>query len=141
MQSNEIVSTTEHILTLRNYPRKPAYFLAALEDVHARFGHLPEASISLLLGYFGADSLPEEMLESLFHHDADDRLVVKVCEGPLCVQAGSDKLAESLTELGNITVERHCCIGACHSAPAVEVKGRTIAPASLERVRELLLQE
>jgi len=140
MQTHETVSATEHILTLRNYPRKPAYLLAALEDVYARFGHIPEASIPLLRDYFGTSELPGTLLDDLFHSDLDGRPVVKICEGPLCVQAGSNRLAEAVAAAGNIRVERRFCMGTCHSAPAAEIQGQIVAPASLERVREQLLQ-
>jgi len=138
MHSSETVSATEHILALRNYPRKPAYIPAALEDVFVRFGSIPEASEAVIRNYFGVQDLPIQQMEPLFHSIDLQQQVVKVCEGPLCVQAGSNQLADELAALAGICIERQHCMGVCHATPAVKIGDTVIAEASVVKVRQQL---
>ncbi len=137
MHTGETVSATEHILALRKYPRKPSYMLAALEDVYAHFGHIPEAAKTVIREYFAIRRLPKHMEEALFHASPMDRRTVRVCAGPLCIQAGSDKLATELASLPGITVERQYCMGVCHSAPAAKIGIQTVSEASFAKIRRL----
>lgn len=133
-QPEDAVSATEHILSERNYPRQPAYLLAALEDVSTHFGKIPAASKALLLEYFGVDRLPEGIEETLPHRHAGSGSAIAVCAGPFCTREGNDEMAAALSTRPGITVERSHCMGFCNSAPCVRVGESTVTEATLEKV-------
>lgn len=138
MQTKDAIATTEHILKLRNYPRRSAYLLAALEDVAAELGEVPEDAKQLLLDHFGLASIPAEIAEALHHRHGDPARTVVVCAGPICVQAGSDGIAAGLCEEKRITVERQHCMGGCGCAPCARIGEALIAPATVEKIRSAL---
>ena len=138
MQSSETVAATEHILALRNYPRKPAYLAAALEDLFTHFGRIPDASKAVLSDYFNIDRWPDHLIDSLFHATTKKRKTIKVCNGPCCHEVGSDQLAEQLKrELGR-TIDRQHCMGRCQNIPVAMVGGEVIPNATLAKVRAQL---
>jgi len=139
MQPSETISATEHILALRDYPRKPAYFFAALEDVFANLGHIPDVSKALIQSYFMLPEWPDHLVEKLFHNtSATQSQTITVCEGPCCREAGSDQLVENLKRKFDIPIERRHCMGNCHQPPAASVNGETISVASPAKIRHLL---
>jgi NADH:ubiquinone oxidoreductase subunit E len=138
MHASETISATEHILALRKYPRKPAYALAALEDVYAHFGQIPEDSQAVIRAYFSINELPGALRDTLFHEMATNQSTVKVCTGPLCIQKGSDQLAGELLTISGIAVERQHCMGACHLAPNVKVGDELISEASFSKISSQL---
>jgi len=139
MHPSEPVLATEHILALRDYPRKPAYFLAALEDVFADLGHIPEASKAIIQHYFMLPEWPDHLVERLFHNTSTMEVkTIMVCEGPCCKQAGADQLAEELQAISSINVERRHCMGSCKNGPAVMVGNSLISGASMSKIKPLL---
>ena len=138
MQPRETIAATEHILALRNYPRKPAYLVAALEDLFSHFGQIPEASKAVLSDHFNIDVWPDHLIHSLFHVSTEKRKIIKVCNGPCCGEAGSDQLAEQLKrELGR-TIDRQHCMGSCQNVPVAMIGDEMIPNATLAKVRALL---
>jgi len=133
-QDENVFSATEHILKTRNYPRQPAYLLAALEDIASQFGAVPSASKELLLEYFGVESLPDGIGEILRHKYTAKGKTVTVCAGPICIREGSDELAAELSAQTGTSVERRHCLGACDSAPCAEVQDVLITRATSEKV-------
>lgn len=138
MQTGDIHLATEHILELRNYPRKPAYLAAALEDVFVHFGHIPEIAKPLLSSYFNITVWPDFLSDNLLHAKAGNVKIIKVCEGPCCRKTGSDQLAEALQAELHVSVERHHCMGNCHEAPCATVNGEVVSRASLTKIKKLL---
>ena len=138
MQPRETVAATEHILALRNYPRKPAYLTAALEDLFNHFGQIPDASKAVLSDYFHIGQWPDDLINSLFHAAPAHTEKVKVCEGPFCREAGGDRLAETLKRELHHSIERHHCMGSCQRAPAAMIGDEVIAHATPAKIRELL---
>ena len=142
MKTNDINTATEHILTQRNYPRQEAYFVAALEDVFAHFGNIPDAAKALLCDYFRVTNWPQAQVDELFHKASSNVRSVKVCEGPCCKEAGSDQLAEALSEAlavkGDHRVERVHCMGSCQRAPAAMVNEMLIANATVSKIEQQL---
>jgi NADH:ubiquinone oxidoreductase subunit E len=135
MQTSDIVSATEHIFALRNYPRKQAYLLAAIEDIARHFGSIPKQAEPLILEYFAVETLPKELMDQLIHKHVDSKQVIEVCSGPLCFKAGSDQLATELADtLTGAIIERRHCMGNCHQPPTVKIGERLISNASSAEV-------
>jgi NADH:ubiquinone oxidoreductase subunit E len=134
MQTGDICSTTERILKLRNYPRKQSYLLAALEDLQAHFGFLPEASATIAAGYFGQELNFDSELSALFHSNPDNPDAVRICTGPLCSRAGSGDLITTLEAAPNIAIEASHCLGVCNMAPAAVLNGETISRVSADKI-------
>jgi len=138
MQTGDICSATERILKLGNYPRKQPYLLAALEDLQAYFGFLPEAAAAIVLDHFGQKLNFDSELSALFHSKPDNPHAVKICAGPLCSRAGSSDLIAALKAAPNIAIEASHCLGACNQAPAAVLNGETISQASVDKIFALL---
>ena len=138
MQREDTVTATEHILKQRNYPRQPAYLLAAMEDVASQFGAVPVAAKELLLDYFGIDEIPAEIASALDHRHGSAAETLTLCAGPICSQAGSDELAALFEETGGVNIERQHCMGACDRAPCARAGGKLIAPAAPESIASAL---
>ena len=134
MQPGDICSATERILKLRNYPRKKTYFLAALEDLQAHFGFLPEAAAAMAAGYFGRELNADSELSILFHSGPDNPDAVRICTGPLCSRAGSGDLITTLEAAPDITVETSHCMGACDRPPAAVLNGEIISQVSADEI-------
>jgi len=138
MQTGDICSATERILKLRNYPRKQPYLLAALEDLQAYFGFLPEAAAAIVLDHFGQTLNFDSELSALFHANPGNPHAVKICAGPLCSRAGSSDLIAALEAAPNIVIEASHCLGACNQAPAAALNGETVSQASADKIFALL---
>ncbi|MDT8376710.1 MAG: NAD(P)H-dependent oxidoreductase subunit E [Mariprofundaceae bacterium] len=134
MQTGDICSATERILKLRNYPCKPPYLLAALEDLQAHFGFLPEAAAAMAAGYFGRKPDFDSELSALFHTTPDNPHAVRICTGPLCSRAGSSELITALKATPSITIEASHCLGACSQAPVAMINGETTLQASADKI-------
>jgi NADH:ubiquinone oxidoreductase subunit E len=134
MQTGDICSATERILKLRNYPCKQPYLLAALEDLQAHFGFLPQAAVAIVANHFGQEPDFDSELSALFHSMPDNPHAVKICAGPLCSRAGSDDLITTLEAAPNIAIEASYCLGVCNRAPAAVLNGETISRASADKI-------
>jgi NADH-quinone oxidoreductase subunit E len=134
MQTGDICSATERILKLRNYPRKKPYLLAALEDLQAHFGFLPEAAAAIVANHFGQEPDFDSELSTLFHSGPDNPDAVRICAGPLCSRAGSGDLITALRAAPDIAIEASHCLGACDRAPAAVFNGETISRASADKI-------
>ena len=134
MQPGDICSATERILKLRNYPCKQPYFLAALEDLQAHFGFLPEAAVAIAATHFGQVPDFDCELSTLFHFRPDNPHAVRICTGPLCSSVGSSALITALEVAPDITIEASHCLGACDRAPAAVLNGEIISRVSVEKI-------
>ncbi|MDQ7011129.1 MAG: hypothetical protein Q9M29_04855, partial [Mariprofundaceae bacterium] len=47
---------TRDMLDARGYPAEISYLVAALEDIQAAFGYVPEDALAVLAGHFGSDA-------------------------------------------------------------------------------------
>lgn len=137
-QAKDTITATEHILSHRNYPRRPAFLLAALEDVAVQFGGIPPESKPVILEYFGVEKLPDGIEETLLRKRAPDERAITVCAGPICVRQGSDNLAAELSAHTGVSIERQHCMGHCDSAPCVKVADNTITSATSAKVLAIL---
>ena len=134
MQPSDIRLATERILKLRNYPRKQAYLLAALEDLQAHFDALPEEAISTVLSYFGLKPELDSELSTLFHGKPSNPHSVRICTGPLCCQAGSRNLITALKASSDIITDESHCLGGCHHPPTARLNGKIISNASVDKI-------
>jgi len=134
MQTGDICSATERILKLRNYPCKQPYLLAALEDLQAHFGFLPQAVVAMVESHFGQKLGLDSEFSVLFHSRPDNPHAVKICTGPLCSRAGSGDLITTLEAAPDIAIEASHCLGVCSRAPAAVLNGETISRASADKI-------
>jgi NADH:ubiquinone oxidoreductase subunit E len=138
MQTDDTHTATEHILATRNYPRKPAYLVAALEDIFAQCGSIPDDSIPRLNAYFGLDTWPQQLVDQLFRAKPTAKVNILVCEGPCCRKAGSDHLADELKTTLKQPIGRRHCMGSCDHAPVAMIDSTIVENASPKRIKELL---
>ncbi len=136
MHNSEIISATDHILTLRNYPRKTTFLFAALEDVYERFGAIPEAAKERILEYFSLSVMPDRVPMSLFEETKHGDANITLCNGPFCQHAGAESLLGELRSLPGIIIQRQHCMGVCRTPPVAKVGKRLITNASISKVRE-----
>ncbi|MCF7822121.1 MAG: NAD(P)H-dependent oxidoreductase subunit E, partial [Mariprofundaceae bacterium] len=129
-----ICSATERILKLRNYPRKQPYLLAALEDLQAHFGFLPDAAVAIAATRFGRVPDFDCELSTLFHFRPDNPHAARICTGPLCSKAGSSTLITALEATPDVAIEASHCLGICNQAPAAVLNGEVIPRASVEKI-------
>ena len=134
MQTGDIRAATERILKLRNYPRKQTYVLAALEDLQAHFGSLPEEAVVIVLQYFDQKFNVDNELSDLFHAHPDNPYAVKVCTGPLCCKAGSVEMISRLEATADITIKKSHCLGSCSQAPVAMVNQETVFNATTDKI-------
>ena len=68
-------------------------------------------------------------------------VTVRVCDSLSCMLAGSERLIDELSaeSMPDVRVVRAPCIGACHTAPAVEIGHRLVTHATYAEVKELAL--
>ncbi|MDX8407244.1 MAG: NAD(P)H-dependent oxidoreductase subunit E [Mariprofundaceae bacterium] len=136
MDTNEN-SRIETFIEQLNYPGSPAFLLAALEDVQAHFGWVPNAAIDLLAARFALSAARVHQLldacSDSFSTAAPDSGPVGrklwVCHGPVCRSHGADDLCRALQSHG-LSPVGHACLGACDHAPAARYGEELIAPAT-----------
>lgn len=122
---------------VRSLPRRRTYLLPALLALQDDLGWLPgwaiEAAGAHLRvprseAYGVASSFPELRLTPPAEH------VLRVCTGVACRLSGADALRAALAATLE-HVEEADCLYVCGVSPVVELDGRLIGRATLERLR------
>lgn len=109
-------------------PQGRTALLPALHAAQDLYGHLPEAvaaEIGRILRVPLADIHGVIDFYALFHRDPPRRIVIHVCNDPVCAMAGSETFAKTLcrrADADGLTVHRAPCLGLCEHAPAVIVR-------------------
>jgi len=119
---------------ISRYPQQPHYLLAALQDVQAMLGSVPEAIFSLLTKRFNADAATAASLQPLFASQPAEESPMAICTGPVCRRHG---LLQAMRASGIDNVSECDCLGLCDQAPAAIVHGEKIPHASVALLQRL----
>jgi len=136
------------------YYRKPesGAVLAALHEITAQFGYLPQDEIRKAaheLGVSLAQIVSAATFYSAFTFKPGGKHKIHVCEGTACHVKGSDTLMDQLIEKlgvgreettadGNFTLKGVRCIGSCGLAPAMSIDGETHGRLSVDSLDRIL---
>ena len=125
--------------------------LAALHDITARFGYLPEEQVRRAASELGvplSQMFSAATFYAAFTFKPCGRHKIQVCEGTACYVKGAATLMAKLrSELGiapdettddrAFTLKRVRCVGSCGLAPVVRVDDDThgrLTPAALSKI-------
>ena len=127
-----------------NFPQPRSACLAALHLAQEEHGYLPRAVVDEVAELLGL--LPIQVQEvvsfyPMFHSEPKGRCHIQVCTNIACALGGARKLVRQLesklgvaagevTADGQFSIEEVQCLGACGTAPIVQVNNRP----SMERV-------
>ena len=144
-QMQAIAALLEHAA----YPKQAHYALAALQDVRALVGHVPEEALPLIARNLGMDpaALAALMRDSAqFTAPSETLHRLSVCQGAVCIgRGGGDLLAgarERFASVPGLTVVAGHCLGQCLQAPAASLDETVLAPADLaDLVRRVVVLE
>jgi NADH:ubiquinone oxidoreductase subunit E len=126
--------------------------LAALHEISARFGYLPQEEIRKAAGELGiplAQMVSAATFYSAFTFKPSGKHKIHVCEGTACHVKGSSVLMADLkkklgvdcdetTGDGNFTLKGVRCLGSCGLAPALSISGETYGRLSVDALDEIL---
>ncbi len=138
MEKDEQVQAIAALLEHAAYPKQAHYALAALQDVRALVGHVPEAALPLIAESLDMDpaALAALMRDSAqFTAPSEARHRLSVCQGAVCIgRGGGDLLAsarEKFASMPGLTVVAGHCLGQCLQAPAASLDEAVFAPVDL----------
>lgn len=121
------------------YPKRAPYALAALQDVRALIGYVPEEALPLIAEALGmeAAALAALMQDSAqFSAPSMTRHRLVVCQGAVCIGRGAAELLagarERFARSPGLSVAAGHCLGQCLEGPAVSLDGEALAPVDLE---------
>jgi NADH-quinone oxidoreductase subunit E len=138
------------------YPEKRSALIPLLHAVQAEAGHLSPEAIEWLAGYLGlsaADVMSVASFYDMLNLEPVGRHMIYACHNLSCTLQGGERLIRHLesrlgircgetTPDGRITLKRMECLGACGTAPVLQVDGvfheqmtAEKADALLERLR------
>ena len=120
--------------------------LEALHALHDAHGHLDPDSMAALAERLGLSAVEVYEVASFYHHfdiagsdDLPPEITVRVCDSITCKLFGAGNLARSLaTALPDVRIQHVPCIGRCAQAPAVMVRRRPVAPATVDAVQDAI---
>jgi NADH-quinone oxidoreductase subunit E len=120
---------------LDSRPPEPRWLLPLLQDIQARFRHLPESALVALSDKLGiplAKVFAVAKFYKAFSMVPKAEKVFSVCQGTACHLRGAPQLVKALEEAlgvemgaqgGKNGLESVNCLGACAMAPVVTVEG------------------
>jgi formate dehydrogenase subunit gamma len=127
------------LLARAAYPKQAQYALAALQDVRALIGHVPEKALPLIAGTLGMEpaALAALMRDSAqFSAPFETAHRLAICQGAVCIGRGSgDLLAgarKRFAATSGLTVVAGHCLGQCLQAPAASLDGEVLAPVDMD---------
>lgn len=135
--SSKYLEKPLHDLLVGRYPATPAYLLAALEDVQAEMGWVPDGLARDLATAFGAAPAQLESLLSMpgvFRIAPMPPRTIGVCMGAVCAAHGGEVLLEQLRQKAegtDLCVERVYCQGGCEAPPVAVCHGERITHATV----------
>jgi len=129
------------------YPRHSRYLLAAMEDVQAYYGFIPDAVVSVLSESFKVSRASvQQWLDrpGLFQVQLPGRYVLKICCGPICADQGGKRLLASMEKLpgcsdGDISLLASPCLGSCNQAPVAKLNNQCFVHADETTLRDRLV--
>ena len=128
--------------------------IAALRQIQASFGHVPQAAIAEAAELFNLSRAEIRGVVSFyedFHDEPLGNVVIRVCQAEACQAVGarectrkaSEALGVALGETredGAVSLLPVYCLGLCASGPAILVNGKPVARAEGERLDALLAE-
>lgn len=135
----KLASEVEQLLRQRRYHGEH-HLLAALEDVQARFGHIPAFAMPVVARCLSLSPTDVEKWLKQWRGAlrTEPPVACQICHGPVCINAGASELEVELAVAG-IHCRKSHCLGACDHAPVVRIGDVLISEASMERVRKACL--
>lgn len=130
---------TRDMLDTRGYPAEISYLVAALEDIQAAFGYVPEDALPVLAGHFGSDAehiRNKAEAFGLFRFVPPPAHRIGICHGPVCAACGGKELLADVSGSEGIGVEPNHCLGRCDQAPVVSIDGRLLTQATAEQIEQ-----
>jgi len=128
------------LLTARGLAGRPRMALAALEDIQAAFGYVPEAAIGIVAEVLGVnpgtiEELLRDCAEAFRRQPPGDQVELEACAGAVCARfLGEIRLS---LEAAGLRWRETPCLGACDRAPALRLNGEVVAPADAKAIRNL----
>jgi len=129
----------------RLYPHQPRYLVAALEDVQASFGFIPDAVVPMLAEFFGISRASVQQwldMPGLFRVHPLEQNLLKVCCGPICAERGGKQLLASLKVLPervDVSLLATHCLGRCNESPVAKLNDHYFTHADEMLLRDHLL--
>ena len=133
---------------IERFPRVRSNLLPALHYIHSEFGNLPDWAMEVTGWHLGipvsevfgaATSYSELRIEPL------PQTLLRICNGLGCDSIESKKLKETIqtkfSDNPDIGIEMIPCALLCALAPAVEVNGKWIGRANIEKISAALIAE
>lgn len=128
--------------------------ISILEDIQAKFGHLPETALREVAERTGrsmVDIYGIATFYKAFSLSPRGRHLIAVCSGTACHVRGGPRIIEEFQrQLGippgqttpdrEFTLETVACLGACALGPIVTVDGHYFSNVKTSKVREILEQ-
>lgn len=131
------------LLARAAYPKRPHYALAALQDVRALVGHVPDKALPLIAETLGMDpaALAALMRDSeQFSTPSGTAHQLAVCQGAVCIGRGGGELLAAARErfapMSGLAVVAGHCLGQCLQAPAASLDGEVLAPVDLDALAQ-----
>lgn len=126
--------------------------LPTLHEAQDIYGYLPEPVVARIADAMGiplVDVYGVIEFYSLFYDKPVGKIVVHVCNDPVCALAGSESIFKRMTqrvelnlvageETETITVEQAACLGLCDHAPALLVQGTQVGETASRSLEDLL---
>ncbi|PZX16981.1 formate dehydrogenase subunit gamma [Palleronia aestuarii] len=128
--------------------------LPILQDVQARFGHIPEASMQPIAEALNIGRAEVHGVVSFyhdFHTEPRGRHVVRVCRSEACQARGGRAVEEGVREAlgldwnettadGRVTLEPVYCLGLCASGPNATIDDRPAGRLDADRIAGLVAE-
>ena len=126
--------------------------IAVLEEIQARYGHLPEEALRMVSEETGRSLVDVYGIATFYRAFSlipRGKHLVCACLGTACHVRGAPRVVEELerqlgihaeqtTPDGEFTLETVNCLGACALGPVVVIDGRYFSKVTRSKVRQLL---
>lgn len=121
------------------YPKQAHYALAALQDVRALIGDVPDQALPLIADTLGMKvsalaALMRDSAQFTAPIEAAHRLAV--CQGAVCIGRGGGELLAGararFADRDGLSVVAGHCLGQCLEAPAASLDGQVFAPVDMD---------
>ncbi len=146
------VDQQDILRVLAGHSRERGGLIAALEEVQARYGYIPEAALRILSEETGRSLVDIYGIATFYRAFSlvpRGRHLVCACLGTACHVRGASRVVEELerqlgiqagetTPDGEFTLETVNCLGACALGPVVVIDGQYFSKVGKSRIRQLL---
>lgn len=135
-----------------NYPQERRFALAAMQDMQRNLNYIPREGLELLAEHIGCKVVELYSMATFYKAlslKPRGKHIIKVCNGTACHIRGSVSVRDAVcrelgiqpgetTADGLFTVEIVNCLGACASAPVMNIDDTIYGNMSLDKISEVL---